>query len=144
MCVEPVSEPVSPCASQTPLAVLAAVRQALILAEASAPEKRSAICTPLSEFTAAAPLTSRLNCGFVVFTPSDVGVKRWNACRWLKSTPFPTELKFEPVSVTVVAVAPETKIPICCPMVVGMLLRNTQKPVSDCGAAGGRLQAIVT
>ncbi len=71
-----VSVPVNPCASQTPLLVLAAVRQALIFAAASEPEKRSAICTPFSEFTAAEPFTSRLNCGFVVLTPREVGVKR--------------------------------------------------------------------
>ena len=76
MCDAPVCVPVIPRASQTPLDVLAAVRQALIFAAASDPAKRSAFCTAFSEFTAAEPFTSRLNCGFVVFTPSDVGVKR--------------------------------------------------------------------
>ena len=83
MCDEPVSAPVRPRASQTPSEVLAAVRHALIFAAASEPENRSAFCTPLSEFTAAEPLTSRLYCGLVVFTPSDVGVKRCCACIWL-------------------------------------------------------------
>jgi len=76
----PVRLPVMPRASQTELVVLAAVRQALIFAAASEPEKRSAFCTPLSELTAAVPLTSRLYCGLVVLTPSEVGVNRCADC----------------------------------------------------------------
>src|SRR5208282_785639 len=110
MCEEAESEPVKPRASQTPLALLAAVRHALIFAAASEPENRSAFCTPLSEFTAAEPLTSRLYCGFVVFTPSEVAVKRCTACIWFTGGHvYGPLVKFDPVSVALDEDAPLTK-----------------------------------
>ena len=73
--------PVNPRASQTLAVAAAAVKQALICSAASAPVNRSAFCTPFSEFTAALPFTSKLNCGLVVSIPRDVGVNRCVATR---------------------------------------------------------------
>ena len=87
----------------------AAERQAVIFAAASAPEKRSAFCTPLSAFTAAVPFTSRLNCGFVLLMPSELGVKRCTGSSVLITESGPPA-DGSAVIVKLLVLAPEIKV----------------------------------
>src|SRR5271167_1754484 len=107
MCAAPVRVPVMPRASQRLDVVAAALRHAFIFAAASEPLNRSAFCTRFKEFTAALPFTSRLNCGFVVFTPREVAVNRWTDCIALTGG-FVSQQPVNPVSVKLVVDPPET------------------------------------
>src|SRR5580692_6689137 len=125
MCAAPERVPVMPRASQTLEELAAAARQALSFAPASAPAKRSAFCTRFSEFTAAEPFTSRFDCGLVVLTPSDVGVKRCDDCIKLIGN-VESQQPLKPVSVKLVVEAPETKILRGELLKLGVVLRKTQ------------------
>src|ERR1700721_1774918 len=125
MCAAPERVPVMPRASQTLDELAAAVRHALSFAPASAPAKRSAFCTRFSEFTAAEPFTSRFDCGFVVLTPRDVGVKRCDDCIRLMGK-LVSQQPVKPVSVKLVVDAPETKTLRGELLKVGVVLRKTQ------------------
>src|ERR1700722_19929645 len=108
-----VNVPFNPRASHRLELAAAAVRQALSCTPASEPANRSAFCTWFKEFTAADPFTSRLNCGLVVFTPSEFGVNRCTgASVEVTASVWPVG---SAVMVALVVPAPETNVePNCC------------------------------